>query len=262
MLAKPVLLFLLAALPSLACAQQPEQEIFRLTNQDRAAQGLQALQWDPALAKAASAHAQLMVQQKQLSHQYPGEPGLTERAAQADAHFRAIAENIAMGPNPAAIEKQWMHSVPHRTNILDPRMNSIGVAVVEQNGYDYAVEDFSDGVKPLTSGQIEQQVGQLLSSKGIQPSGPADEARKDCAAGSGHTGPSKPGFLMRWEGSDLSRLPQQLDQAIQSGRFHTAAVGACPVQMGRTRASRLTAWLCCSINCLHRALSARVGVHC
>lgn len=213
MLAKSYLILLLTALPSPAFAQQPAQKLLKLTNQDRAALGLQPLQRNPALEKAASAHVQLMIQQKQLAHQFTGEPGLTARAAQAGAHFRAIAENIAMGPDPAAIEKQWMHSIPHRTNILDPRMNSIGIGIVKQNGYDYAVEDFSDGVKPLTQDQVEQQVGDLLTGRGIQSSS---------------AGASKPGFLMRWEGPDLSRLPAQLDQAISSGRFHTAAVGACP----------------------------------
>ena len=32
---------------------------------------------------------------------------------------------------------------------------------------------------------------------------------------------------MRWQGSDLSRLPEVLEQQISTGRFHTAAVGAC-----------------------------------
>ena len=32
---------------------------------------------------------------------------------------------------------------------------------------------------------------------------------------------------MRWQGWDLSRLPEVLEQQISSGRFHTAAVGAC-----------------------------------
>jgi hypothetical protein len=32
---------------------------------------------------------------------------------------------------------------------------------------------------------------------------------------------------LRWQGSDLSRLPEVLEQQFSTGRFHTAAVGAC-----------------------------------
>ena len=53
---------------------EKEQRIFELTNQDRAAQGLQPLRWDSALAAAADVHVDKMKDEKELSHQYPGEP--------------------------------------------------------------------------------------------------------------------------------------------------------------------------------------------
>ena len=36
-----------------------------------------------------------------------------------------------------------MKSPPHRANILDKDMNSVGIGVVEQRGQLFAVEDFS-----------------------------------------------------------------------------------------------------------------------
>ena len=87
--------------------QQPaEQQVMDLANADRAQQGLPPLKWDPALAQAAAQHAQLMAQQPQLSHQYPGEPDLEARAGAAGAHFRAIAENVALAPSP----RRWIRS--------------------------------------------------------------------------------------------------------------------------------------------------------
>src|ERR1700759_3291501 len=127
-----------------------EQRVFELTNQDRTAQGLQPLHWDRSLGAAAAVHVDRMKDEKSLSHQYPGEPDLQARAAQAGAHFQAIAENIAMGPSAEAIEKQWMNSVPHRQNILDPQMNAIGIAVVQKNGYLSAVEYFANAYQALT----------------------------------------------------------------------------------------------------------------
>ena len=32
---------------------------------------------------------------------------------------------------------------------------------------------------------------------------------------------------MRWEGTDLSRLPDVLEQKIATDKYHKAAVGAC-----------------------------------
>jgi hypothetical protein len=32
---------------------------------------------------------------------------------------------------------------------------------------------------------------------------------------------------MRWEGSDLGRLPDVLEERISSGKYRTAAVGSC-----------------------------------
>src|SRR5579859_8274536 len=87
-------------------------------NRERAAAGVQPLKWDNALAAAARQHALLMAQQYQLSHQYPGELPLEERAARTGAKFSLIAENVAVGPTPESIHDGWMHSPGHRKNIL------------------------------------------------------------------------------------------------------------------------------------------------
>jgi Cysteine-rich secretory protein family len=209
-------------------AQQPaEQQVMDLTNADRAQHGLAPLKWDPALAQAATEHAQLMAQQPALSHQYPGEPDLVTRTGVAGAHFRSIAENVALAPSPQALETEWMNSTDHRANILNPVMNSIGVGLVRRGGNYYAVEDFADGVAQLGPGQIEQKIGQLLQQRGLQSAGFTTDARQTCELEHGSAGGSSPRFIMRWEGSDLTRLPDVLEQKIASGQYHKAAVGAC-----------------------------------
>jgi len=217
-----------------AGAQKPDeatQKIFELTNQDRTAQGLQPLQWDKSLAAAAAVHVDKMRDEKTLSHQYPGEPDVKDRAAQAGAHFQAIAENIAMGPSAEAIEKQWMNSVPHRQNILDPQMNAIGIAVIEKDGYLYAVEDFANANQSLTREQVEEKVGDLLRAQKIDPSGPRSIGEEACATQDGTpSDASKAGQVkgvMRFQTPDLSKLPDQVVQQLSSGQFTKAAVGAC-----------------------------------
>ena len=208
-------------------------ELMRATNGDRAQQGLGPLKWDPALARAAQRHAELMVGQGALSHQYAGEADLVTRVGQEGAHFRVVAENLAVAPNPDAVEVEWMHSPLHRRNILDARLNETGIGLVRQGGNLWAVEDFSAGVAAIGSSQIEFTIGHLLSQRGIQPGGDVAAARQTCAMEHGSAGAVRPKFVMRWEGSDLTRLPDVLEQQISTGRFRTAAVGACDTGNGQ-----------------------------
>ena len=197
-----------------------------LANADRAQQGLPPSSGIPLLAQAAAQHAQLMAQQPALSHQYPGEPDLDARAGAAGAHFRAIAENVALAPSPQALDQEWMHSPPHRANILIrvwTRLAWAGEAgrkLLRRGGLAFTVAE-------LGPEQIEQKIGQLLQQRGLQPAGVTQYARQTCEMESGSAGGTKPWFIMRWEGSDLSRLPDVLEQKIATGKYHKAAVGAC-----------------------------------
>jgi hypothetical protein len=222
------------AVGSISYAQSNEAiELMHATNVDRAQQGLGPLKWDPALARAAQRHAEWMIHHGELSHQYAGEADLVTRVGQEGAHFRVVAENLAVAPTPQAVEVEWMHSPPHRRNILDARLNEVGIGLVRQGGNLWAVEDFSAGVAALGSSQIELTVGRLLSERGVRPGGDVAAARQTCAMEHGSAGAARPKFIMRWEGSDLSRLPAVLEQQISTGRFRTAAVGACGTGNGQ-----------------------------
>jgi hypothetical protein len=223
------------AIGAVGYAQSSEATaLMRATNEDRAQQGLGPLKWDPALARAAQRHAEWMIRQGGgLSHQYAGEADLVTRVGQEGAHFRVVAENLAVAPTPGAVETEWMHSPPHRRNILDARLNEIGIGLIRQGGNLWAVEDFSAGVAAMGSSQIERTIGQLLSERGVRPGGDVAAARQTCAMEHGSAGGVRPKFIMRWQGSDLSRLPGVLEQQISTGRFRTAAVGACDTGHGQ-----------------------------
>ena len=230
-------LFFLCAL---ACpGQQPaEQQVLAAANADRAQQGLPPLTWNPALAAAALNHAQAMKSSGTLSHQLSGEPDVASRTAAAGAHFRAVAENIAYGYSPKAIESEWMHSAPHRANILDPRMNEIGIAIVKGGGTLWAVEDFAAGIASLTPAEVEQNVAKELTAQGLAVAAAAsaegDAARAACPQFEGGAG-AHARFVVRWESSNLHTLPQPLAAALASGQYTRAAVGACPANNPRNR---------------------------
>ena len=122
---------------------QAERELFASVNQARRAQGLAPLRWDEALAAAARRHAEVMAKHGSAQHGFEGEPSLSARAKQTGARFNWLAENVTQGPTPGFIHSQFMKSPPHRANIVDTDMDSIGVGVVEQGGQLFAVEDFA-----------------------------------------------------------------------------------------------------------------------
>src|SRR6202140_5642056 len=137
-------------LPLRAQENGAAQILFESANHERAAQGLAPLKWSVTLATAARQHALGMAAQNTLSHQLPGEPGMAERAAQAGARFSSLAENVAEGPSAESLHRQWMNSPPHRANLLDPQLDSVGIAVAERNGVLFAVEDFSQEAGKLS----------------------------------------------------------------------------------------------------------------
>lgn len=210
-----------------------ERELFELLNHERSSQGLPALRWDGALFKAARKHALLMLNLDSMEHQLPGEPALEERLTAAGARFTYAAENIAIGTNSHSIHNGWMHSPGHRKNILNPRVTAVGIAVVGGNGELFAVQDFSQSFSDLTLEQQEKQVVSLLAGRGLRVTSGSDEARKACDSNS--AGPkSRTGSIMtswsvlRFETTDLSVLPPEVDKKIRGLSFHNLAVGACP----------------------------------
>jgi hypothetical protein len=226
--------FLLAAFLFFACmsanaqlqTNDSERQLFEALNRERATQGLGALQWDNALFKAARHHALLMLNLNRLEHQLPSESSLERRLSEAGARFAAIAENIAIGPNPRTIHAGWMDSPGHRNNILDPRLTSVGIAAVRGPGGLFAVQDFSQSVPDLSVAQQEQQVVSLLTAQGFRSASATDGARKTCEtdAGLAGTGAKK---MIRFETADLNKLPEDLERKIRSEPFNKAAVGAC-----------------------------------
>jgi len=203
-----------------------ERQLFEALNRERAAHSLQALQWDHSLFKAARLHALRMVNLNQLEHQLPNEPNLEERLAAAGARFSVIAENIAVGPNPNTIHSGWMDSPGHRKNILDARLNSVGIAVVRGTGGLFAVQDFSHSIANLSVEQQEQAVAALLVGRGFQIAGTVEDARRSCESHKPNTG-SPVRSMMWFETTDLTTLPEDVERKAESVPSRKVTVGAC-----------------------------------
>jgi uncharacterized protein YkwD len=216
--------------PSADAPAGDEEILFEHVNESRVLAGLAALQWDANLAAAARQHCVLLVQHEALSHQFPEEDGLKERLRHTGAEFSVAAENIAMAATPDELHYEWMHSPPHRANILDPDLNAIGIAELPGRKGLYAVQDFARAVEKMSFPEQEERVRLLISAAGVHTADNPErtqwsDARATCGMKDGYAG--KPAEVVRFETSDLSQLPAKLKTSLASGRYHSAAVGAC-----------------------------------
>lgn len=121
-----------------------EGKVIKLVNKKRTSHGCNALHLNKALRRAARRHSNKMGAALSLSHQLPGEPALGRRVSNAGYRgWTRIGENIAYGyPTPRSVVNGWMHSPPHRRNILDCRYKDVGVGVAEAGGYLWWTADF------------------------------------------------------------------------------------------------------------------------
>jgi uncharacterized protein YkwD len=208
------------------------EQLFALANQSRAQTGAGPLQWDPALAEAALRHCRRMAMEGPISHRYGGELDVAGRAAQAGAHFSLIEENIAVGSYATQIHDGWMHSPGHRTNLLNPRVDHVGIAVVAAQGVFFAVADYEQAVPVLTPAQVEGKVASLIKMSGVPVRQETRDARAACRLDHGlpPTTDGEPNFVMRWQGADLDHLPQELVDRLGTRDYRQAEVGSCPAQ--------------------------------
>lgn len=224
----------MAALPSSprpAKGSVAEQYLFSAANAERAQRGLQPLKWDETLHHAAQRHAGEMAARESISHQYPGEPDLAGRGHAAGAKFTVISENVAEAWSAPEIHDAWMHSPDHRANLLDPRVTAVGISVMRRGQQLYAVEDFDRAVEGLSLEQQESAIAELLRTEArvyLLPN--VEDARRTCAMDSGYAGERKPWFVQRFTTASLDRLPGTLRAKLATGKYHSAAVGACEVR--------------------------------
>ena len=164
-------------------------------------------------------------------HQYPGEPDLPTRVAQAGGHYTMVSENIAAGSfRLPDLDRAWMKSEGHRANILNPRATVIGIAVIDSNGTLYVVEDFAQTTPTLSREDVEAKVRQLLSDHGIKPAEIAGITQTLAQPASPTATPPPMPPPSSSGRPRLQQNPRQPRPAVTAQREYTSAVGACPAK--------------------------------
>jgi uncharacterized protein YkwD len=138
--------------------QQLAQQLFRRINQDRAANNLPALAWEPRLVQSARLHDLVMAGGCGLNHQCPGEPDVGTRISKQGVQWQAAGENIGEGgpvytTSDASnmvlmIHNGMMGEKPpddgHRRNLLSTDFHRIGISIyIDAKNTLWLTEDFA-----------------------------------------------------------------------------------------------------------------------
>ena len=111
------------------------QEVLKLVNEKRSANGLSPLSFDTKVQKAADTRAEEI--KKSFSHTRPDGKSFSTALSDVGAVFSGAGENIAIGQKtPAEVVSAWMNSSGHRANILNSKYKYIGIGCVKSgSGY-------------------------------------------------------------------------------------------------------------------------------
>jgi len=110
--------------------REAETRLLELVNRDRRAAGLPALAPDPALAAVAREHSLDMLQNKFVGHVSPTTGSPADRVKRAGITFSRLSENVGRNSSVEELEIGLMSSPGHRSAILDPRSERVGIGIV------------------------------------------------------------------------------------------------------------------------------------
>lgn len=118
------------------------EQVAVLVNKERNAYGLQPVKVSPLLSEAANIRASEL--KANFSHTRPNGTSCFTAMSELEIQYRSAAENIAYGQkNPKSVMNAWMNSSGHRANILNEKMEYIGVGVFYQDGVYYWSQFFA-----------------------------------------------------------------------------------------------------------------------
>jgi uncharacterized protein YkwD len=229
-------------IPFIEYDSQAEQQLLLLANQARAQAGAPLLTLDAGLSAAAREHAQAMFAERQLSHQFEGEPSLPQRLAAATrTQLDQEGENVALDYDPAEAQRHLMLSPPHRANLLNANYNVVGLGVIRSGERLYIVQDFGHALPTYSVTEAKASIADAVARSRHQ-TGQAQLPRRDltvaddAACSMAHadkldTSPvhqlAQRYTVLTYTSLHPETLPQGADQALASRNLRSFSVGAC-----------------------------------
>lgn len=175
------------------------EQVAKLVNEQRAANGLKPLKLSNELCASANVRAKEI--QSVFSHTRPNGTSCFTVLKENGISYTYAGENIAYGQKtPEAVMNSWMNSSGHRANILNTKVEYIGVGVAYKNGIYYWTQFFASGkgmsgeaavtaptdVQPQTPAVIPQTPAVTPQTPAVTPQKPASESeapQTDCKDG-------------------------------------------------------------------------------
>lgn len=128
-----------AAAPTVTNQQWTMWGLYHSINAERVARGLAPVQWHAGLAQSAQQWSDSMAAAGRMSH---GSPQLGQGNL---VGIDAFAENLFEADQVFTVDylhRGWMASGPHRQNILQPDLDTVGIGVTCANGRSYLTQQF------------------------------------------------------------------------------------------------------------------------
>jgi uncharacterized protein YkwD len=139
--------------------QQFAQRLFKQINQDRGANNLPALTWEPRLERSAHQHDLVMAAGCGLMHQCANESDVGTRISNVGVLWQTVGENIGDGEPASSSDAAWnlvsmihqgmMAEKPpddgHRRNLLSKDFHRIGISIyIDAHSTLWLTEDFAN----------------------------------------------------------------------------------------------------------------------
>lgn len=212
-----------------------EKRILEELNHERVKNGLSPLAWNEQAAAAARAHSRLLVENANLSHQFPGEASLPERLGATGARFTVAAENVARTEWIEDVHPALMGSSGHRANMLSPRYNAIGIGVIEDKGRIFVTQDFIFLVPEYSEALFASAFADAfnLARKGRQADIHQDALLHELACATDGDASKLAGqvdsirAIVVFTSSDPHSLPEQMHSRVTNANFHHMNFGVC-----------------------------------
>jgi uncharacterized protein YkwD len=245
-----IVLFTLIFCGAAALAQSTaEKQLFDLVNREREKAKLSKLEWSDRLAQAALAHSKLLAENRDLSHQFSGEPIVQERVGATGLRFNSVAENVAAAPDIDTAHAALMKSPGHRANILHQDYNAIGISIVERDHELYVTQDFAHTLVTYTEKQFRDAIvsgfNQARRTRGLRPVDVIIDPRlkKAACAQDMNTNaliqntPGATGLLV-FSQSEIGALPDDLKKFTADKAVERMNIGVCLQTGGKTGFSK------------------------
>jgi hypothetical protein len=198
-----------------------------LVNSARASAGLKGYAVSSDLTSVAQGQAQRMASQQKLYHN----PGLATQVKS----WKYVGENVGYGPDVSTLFSAFMHSAPHRANILDHDFTQVGIGAVTVGGTLWVSMVFRDPMHATTS---KPSTGSSTKKTTVKASSTASAGRPARAPVKGVVPPPKsvqdePGMICSATAADADRVRAVTDLDRSARLVESAQMLVRGFQCGR-----------------------------